>query len=189
MNYLGNYIFLAEAKYLLMKGCPFIFLFFLLACKQNTVPPAMPESYIKFMVDGQEFKYSGGCDSLLNDHEGACTSKGTALSIGDPIRCYTIMGSNPAKDEMIYLQLLTDSLVTSSFTPTSGLIEAFLSIHNEMHATVFNHPGFIVNVTRNTNGTIEGNFSGTLYWPVNFTTVFDSVVITNGEFKNVQIIY
>ena len=165
------------------------FLILLSSCKQDTVDPEMSKSYMKFMVDAEQVEYSGGCNQLANNEEGVCCSKGTALALDTIIPAYYISGGNPAGDEYILFEIITDSLVSGLYDESSGLFETIFSRNDSLYSSASNPSHFTVNVIRNADATIEGNFAGTLYRRINFTSDFDSIVITNGTFGNVQIVY
>jgi len=140
---------------------------------------------LQYKVNGVETLYSG--DAGAPNNEGIIAWK-HLTGIGSFDTTYFIQalkGSN----NLIGIGITTDSLHAGrSYIGESQF--TFIVFNGIKYAISDNSGLFNISITRHFSDFIDGNFSGKLYsYNIQTSMPDDSITITEGEFKNVRIIY
>ncbi|GEO09960.1 hypothetical protein [Segetibacter aerophilus] len=148
------------------------------------------DGYIRYQLNNFPFEINGGYSSFSNTGIGVYGRKQLKTTTGENTR-YVIVGQLSAR-RSITIVIATDSLTTGTYTTSSS--------SNPITTTKFDSVQYSVNrsedvlnldIIRNTNGTIDGTFSGKLSNATTDTgtTMYAPGLISNGVFKNIAISY
>lgn len=141
---------------------------------------------LQYKVDGVLQQYSG--DANTSNPQGVIAYKqlkGTII----PATRHMIQAQSGANN-LISLDIVTDSLRPGLYK--GELFFTFILTNGTEYGIFDNNQILNVSITRNSSGTIDGIFSGNLYWIKDAqdpSAGFISVSITEGEFKNIRMIY
>ncbi len=164
------------------------------ACKKNAGTSPNSTTYVKYKINGQEVRMNGEITTITGDSEGAqCIKQAASPDNGFPSPLYAIQGQK-GNGKLISLVMVTDSLQTETYN-TNDTTTRRLTFIKQESLSYFN--GFraadniVVRISRHSNGTIDGTFSGTLANAkvVNGTTTYTDGQVTEGEFRNIPVRY
>lgn len=131
-------------------------------------PNSDDQSKLEFTLDGSLKTYVD-------------VSAGVARVTG--VNVYSFVGTKtPTNDNIFNLSFLTDSLRPGSYSVTTGVVSFR---EGTVIATNASSSDFVVTITSNKNGLINGSFSGTLF---NHTTQKNSTCV-HGLIQNIQLRY
>lgn len=131
-------------------------------------PNAVNESKIEFSLDGSQKTYVD-------------VSAGVAHVTG--VNVYSFVGTkNPTNDNIFNLSFPADSLRPGSYNVKTGVVSFR---EGTVIATNVSSTDFIVTITSNVNGLVNGSFSGTLF---NHSTQKNSTCV-HGLIQNIQLRY
>lgn len=148
--------------------------FSLLSCKKdNQGNDLSNDAYIKYKVNGTQQQFSGNAANV--DAEGVIAYKVINLYTS-----YHLQGEK-GLNNLISLSIVADSLKNGSYKGEP--IATFISYNGKEYYILNDTQILNVSITRHSSGTVDGNFSGSLY------DTQGSVSITEGEFKNIKMIY
>jgi hypothetical protein len=151
---------------------------------------SVADGYIRYQLNNFPFEINGGYSSFSNTGIGVYGRKQLRSATVENTR-YIIIGQLSAR-RSITIVIATDSLTTGTYTTSSS--------SNPITTTKFDSVQYSGNraedvlhleIIRNTNGTIDGTFSGKLSTATtaNGSTTYNEGFITNGVLKNVAISY
>lgn len=147
--------------------------------------------YIKFKLNGAQYQFNGGYSSVTSTGEGVYGLKILASTILSKT-IYEIQGQS-GNNRVINLVIVSDSLKSQSYnTPTissNNFYPSLVNIDGKLYGTFQASDVISITINRYSVGTIDGNFSGNLSQSLSNGTQFLNGSITEGEFKNVKIIY
>jgi hypothetical protein len=130
-------------------------------------------------MSGNDSKLEFSLDGSLKTY--VDVSAGVAKVTG--VNVYSFVGTKaPSQANIFTLSFITDSLRVGSYSVTTGVVSFR---EGNTVATNVSSTDFIVKITSNVNGLINGTFSGTLY---NHTTQKNSTCI-QGKIENIQLRY
>lgn len=138
---------------------------------------------LEYKIDGSLQEYSGAGD--LSNPQGVIAFK---QIIGTDVR-YAIQ-SQRGVTNLVSLSIVTDSLKPGSYKGQTSF--TFIAVNGADYGVINDTQILNIAITRNSGGTIDGIFSGNLYWlkdSQNPSAGFISVSITEGSFKNIRMIY
>lgn len=177
-----------------------LFYFFIIlglhtSCKKTTDNNrnTSDDAYIKYKVNGTQVEFKGDYLHYLSTVNGIYVTK-TKFPTA-PQSTYIFLGQS-GPNNIIRFQIETDSLQTRTYnvypTLTTGGGNPMIIVNTKPY-TAYTFDGtqkITVNISRYSQGTTDGTFSGKLYWQSISTPVtYDSINVMEGEFKNAQIIY
>jgi len=165
------------------NACKILFVlttYFLFACSKNKSTPIDPgDVYLTYKVDGVAVLYKGTAAGQFQ--EGVIGIKLTDIPTRYVIEA--VKGTTNA----ITLGITTDSLTTNNYVADSVFS---LIVENGHVKGVYNKSQVLnISITRYSSGTIDGTFSGKIYAFDIATSHYDSFTLTDGAFKNVEILY
>lgn len=145
-------------------------LFSLASCSKENDFPNVDPGQAKI-----EFSLYGSTKTYVEVNAGAQKITGTKV--------YSFVGTkSPAAENIFTLTFMTDSLRPGSYSVNTGVVNFR---EGTRVVTNVSSPDFMVNITSNVNGLVNGTFSGTLY---DHQTGSNCAVI-NGKIENVQLVY
>ncbi len=134
---------------------------------------------------------------LYNNQSGTSVGASKLLRSNSVIpSLYSIVGAGGANNAVVF-QIFSDSLKVQNyllpplnFIGFDGLNYPGFTVEGQLFIPDFDKPNFSLRITRNSNGSLDGSFIGKVYNTDAVTDrVIDSLSITDGEFKNVRIVY
>lgn len=156
---------------LLLVFLGFMIAFLMFSCSKPAdlaKPQAGDEGKLELTLDGSLKAYTQ-------------VSAGVARVTG--VNVYSFVGTkNPTNDNIFSMSFMTDSLRPGSYSVTTGVVSFR---EGTVIATNVSSTDFIVTITSNNNGLVNGYFSGTLY---NHTTKKNSSCL-KGLIQNIQLRY
>ncbi|MCW3119784.1 MAG: hypothetical protein JWM28_3866, partial [Chitinophagaceae bacterium] len=157
--------------------------------KEPAPPPSGP--YIKYTAGTSQFEFRGSFNDLITGKPGVYVSKFPGLDpTGGNVTRYVLSGQ-PNPTDGIRFEIEVDSLKTGSYSCYEKITlggAPKIGFSGKAYST-FKKDGsekLSVIISRYSNGTIDGTFSGTLY---SFDVIPIPIEITKGEFKNVEAVY
>jgi hypothetical protein len=170
------------------------------ACSKSDSPLGNA-SYIQYRINGILIRYNGDYNSYATGSgEGAWVSKIIPSSgPGFPYINYGFIGLKPLNqslrtDQTIGFNIVTDSLKVQTYIPTDSANHpiAFVKEYAAIYTTgVRPTDKIMINISRYSFGSIDGTFTGqfTETIDVNGVVTYNDGVITQGEFKNLKVMY
>ena len=149
------------------------------ACDKDGSSPGPDDVYLTYKVDGDVVLYKGAAADINDDGV-------IGLKLLSPTR-YVIQAAKGTTDA-IELSITTDSLTTTNYEADQMYSSV---VKNHFVMGVFDNSQIInISITRYSSGTIDGTFSGYVYsYSIVSSSGWDSFSLTDGEFKNVKILY
>jgi hypothetical protein len=177
-----------------LAACLLVLVIGLVSCRHNVDTPTTPpttESYVKYKADGLQFKTTGTPADLTATGVGIyCVKNPRNGSVLPPIYIIEAWQLNI----VLMITLVTDTLKVGTYTtPTDRIVgDTYMQgsdstlFRNGYRSTDF----LTVNLTRSSSGKIDGTFSGKLYqvYANGPVTTTKETIITEGEFKNVEVV-
>ena len=170
-----------------------LILFPFISCKKdNTVNPTSVQVYMKYKLDGVLQDYTGDVGSLVSTGTGVTASKDPVPNSSNKV--YMLWGQK-SSEHVLTFNFPTDSLQVGQYKFDHQIgfqsmceLKIVNSSVTHRYTLRFDRGDVMTtNITRYSNGSIDGTFSGRLTY-YDFIT-YTSVNITEGEFKNVPIYY
>ena len=147
---------------------------------------------MKFKIDGVLQDCTGSFDSLVSKGKGV-TARKEGLPF-DPGKIYDIMGQANSNSVLTF-RLYTDSLQVKEYIFKTELGYNIVELkgfdgrsYKRFYPYRAKGDSIILNITRYSDKTIDGNFSGRLS-QFDQAYTYQTVTITEGEFKNVPLFY
>lgn len=158
---------------------------FLYSCSKNKPSniTLRGNATLKYKVDSVETLYTG--DAGTPNRKGVIAWK--HLANGSSGTTYFIQALKGLND-LIGMGIITDSLQSGQSYVGEGQF-TFVVFKGQKYAITDSSQVFNISITRYYSGFIDGSFSGKLYTFNPQTSITDSISVTEGEFKNVRVIY
>ena len=163
-------------------------------CRQEVIPPANTDTYIKYKVNGSDVILYGDHASLLRSGSGVYGSKQEASqTAGFSKTRYVVLGQ-AGPNRVVTFTIITDSLRAQSYLSADSASRGVSYVKQDENAYLTNigvNDRFQINISRYSEGSIDGSFSGTgvNVKTVNGVTTYQQGVITEGLFQKVRINY
>jgi hypothetical protein len=146
-----------------------------------------PDGYIRYQVNSMQLEYSGGYDAISSTGVGVYATKQIETSSANR---YTITGQL-GNNKTIKIVIVTDSLQRGPYTTasTAGTTLAYVDSAQFTNNRPVDY--LTVSISRVSNGTIDGTFSGRLSnsKTIDGVTTYSDGLVTDGLFQNVAIHY
>ena len=164
-------------------------------CRHEVIAPVATGTFIKYKINTTDVQINGDHNDLATIGTGVfCAKQQASQALGIPTTRYVIQGES-GPNRLVSFVIISDSLQSSQSYYTSDSTNKGVSVvkHDADRYITNVRPTdrFQINITRYSEGSIDGTFSGTgaQVKTVNGVTTYKDGLITEGSFQKVKILY